>query len=115
MILQDLHPLLLHGVLPGGVSGAVLFNSVRTSRSFKFLGQQKAIKGGSGMACCSLSERCRIGRGFLHSLLSLLKIGWYVITRGIHLVLGLCGWGCRHSICDVREAFSSCVSTKGSV
>jgi len=45
MILQDLHPLLLHGVLPGGVGGAVLFNSVRTSRSFKFLGQQKAIKG----------------------------------------------------------------------
>ena len=38
MILQVLHPLLSHGVLPGGVGGAVLFNSARTSRSFKFLG-----------------------------------------------------------------------------
>ena len=75
MILQVLHPLLSHGVLPGGVGGAVLFNSPRTSRSFKFLGRQKAIKGGSGMACCSLSDRC-----FLHNLLSLLRVGWYVIT-----------------------------------
>ena len=91
-------------MLPGGVGGAVLFNSARTSRSFKFLGQRKAIKGGSGMACCSLSERCRIGRCFLHNLLSLLRVGWYVITRGISLVLGLCGWGCKDSVRDVREA-----------
>ena len=72
-------------MLPSGVGGAPFFNSARTSRSFKFLGRRKAIKGGSGMACLSLSERCRIGRCFLQSLFSLVRIGWYVITRGIRL------------------------------
>ena len=90
----------------------MLFNSVQASRSFKFLGWQMAIKGGSGMACCSLSKRCRC---FLHHLLSLLRVGWYVITSSIHLVLGLCGWRCKDSIDDVREAFLTCVSIKGSV
>ena len=62
---------------------------------YKFLGRRKAIKGGSGMACCSLSERCRIGRCFLQSLFGLVRIGWYMITRGIRLVLALCGRGCK--------------------
>ena len=41
---------------------------------------------------------CRIGGCILHNLLSLLRVGWYVITRGISLVLGLCGWGCKDSV-----------------
>ena len=38
-----------------------------------------------------------------------------MITRGIRLVLALCGRDCKDSVRDVREALSSCVSTKGSV
>ena len=46
---------------------------------YKFLGRRQAIKGGSGMACCSLSERCRIGRCFLQSLFGLVRIGLRVV------------------------------------
>ena len=98
MILQDVHPLLLHGVLPDGVGGAVVFNSTQTSRSFKFLGRQKAIKGGSGMACCSLSKRSRIGsyialdRALLQHLVHLKPAGVVQLPRVNHTNVVILLW-----------------------
>ena len=91
---QVLHHLLLHAVLPVLVSGAGVWKFALMSKSLRFGGLLNAINGGLCLACLSLSEVWRIDPGFLAIPPSLVRLGWYVVTRGIRYIGLPSGWGC---------------------
>ena len=94
---QVLHCLLLHAVFPALVGGTGVWRVALTSKSLRFGVLLKATNGGLGMARLSLSEVWRIDRCFLAIPPSLVRPGWYVVTRGIWSIGPPHGWGCSVS------------------